>query len=66
LLKAHRGVQSEFARLAKDDPTIDKSFPVFLTQAYNLKAVADYETRPDSLLPPERATAAIETALTVR
>jgi hypothetical protein len=35
---------------------------VFLGQAYNLKAVADYETGPDSLLPPERAAAAIETA----
>ena len=60
--KSHRGVQSEFHRLAKDDPNIDKSFPVFLAQAYNLKAVADYETGPDSLLPPERAGAAIETA----
>jgi uncharacterized protein (UPF0332 family) len=60
--KTHRGVQSEFARLAKDDPSIDKSFSVFLTQAYNLKAVADYETGPHSLLPPERAAAAIETA----
>jgi hypothetical protein len=30
---------------------------VFLTQAHNLKAVADYETGPDSLLPPERAGA---------
>jgi hypothetical protein len=37
-------------------------FPGFLTQAYNLKAVADYETGLDSLLPPERASAANETA----
>jgi hypothetical protein len=27
-----------------------------------LKAVADYETGPDSVVPPERAAAAIETA----
>ena len=60
--KSHRGVQTEFHRLAKDEPDLDKSFPVFLTQAYNLKAVADYETGPDSLLPPERAGAAIEMA----
>jgi len=60
--KTHRGVQSEFARLAKDDPSIDKSFPVFLTQAYNLKAVADYETGPDSVLPLDRAADAIENA----
>jgi uncharacterized protein (UPF0332 family) len=45
--KSHRGVQSEFHRLAKDDSNIDKSFPVFLTQAYNLKAVADYEAGPE-------------------
>ena len=60
--KTHRGVHSEFARLAKDEPNIDKSFPVFLTQAYNLKAVADYETGPGSFVPPERAANAIETA----
>ncbi len=60
--KTHRGVQSEFVRLAKDDPKIDKSFSTFLAQAYNLKAVADYETGPDSFLPPERAAMAIETA----
>ena len=60
--KTHRGVHSEFARLAKDEPNIDKSFPVFLTQAYNLKAVADYETGPGSFVPPERAATAIETA----
>jgi uncharacterized protein (UPF0332 family) len=60
--KTHSGVRSEFARLAKDDPNIDKTFSPFLTQAYNLKAVADYETGPDSLLPHERAATAIETA----
>jgi hypothetical protein len=38
------GVQREFTRLAKDELGIDKSFPVFLSQAYDLKAVADYET----------------------
>ncbi|MGH8656180.1 MAG: hypothetical protein ACREYE_30135 [Gammaproteobacteria bacterium] len=34
----------------------------FLSQAYNLKAVADYETGPDSMVPLQRAAAAIETA----
>jgi hypothetical protein len=42
--------------------TIDESFPLFLTQAYSMKAVADYETGPSSVVPPERAAAAIETA----
>ena len=62
IAKIHRGLHSEFARLAKDDPRIDKSFPVFLTQAYNLKAVADYEMGPGAVIPPERAEAAAETA----
>jgi uncharacterized protein (UPF0332 family) len=60
--KTHQGVQSEFHRLAREEPRIDKAFPPFLTQAYNLKAVADYETGPDSDIPPERSAAAIETA----
>jgi uncharacterized protein (UPF0332 family) len=62
IAKTHRGVQSEFTRLANDESNIDKGFPVFLTQAYNLKAVADYETGPDSVVPLARAAAAIETA----
>jgi uncharacterized protein (UPF0332 family) len=60
--KTHQGVQSEFHRFAQHEPRLDKSFPAFLNQAYNLKAVADYETGPDSEIPPERSAAAIETA----
>jgi uncharacterized protein (UPF0332 family) len=41
VVKRHESVQREFTRLARDEPKIDKSFPVFLSQAYNLKAVAD-------------------------
>jgi uncharacterized protein (UPF0332 family) len=62
IAKTHRGVHSEFARLAKDERSIDKSAPAFLTQAYNLKAAADYETGPGSTVPSERAAAAVETA----
>ena len=29
--KTHQGVQSEFHRLARDEPRIDKAFPPFLT-----------------------------------
>jgi uncharacterized protein (UPF0332 family) len=60
--KTHQGVQSELHRLALNEPRIDKAFPPFLTQAYNLKAVADYETGENSDIPPERSAAAIETA----
>jgi uncharacterized protein (UPF0332 family) len=62
VVKRHESVQREFTRLARDEPKIDKSFPVFLSQAYNLKAVADYETGAGSIVLPERAAAAIETA----
>ena len=60
--KTHQGVQREFHRLAKGEPRIDRSFPPFLSHAYNLKAVADYETGPDSDIPLERSAEAIETA----
>ena len=60
--KTHQGVQSEFHRLARNEPRIDPSFPPFLNRAYNLKAVADYETGPDSDIPPEHSAEAIETA----
>lgn len=40
--KTHAGVRTEFARLAKDNLSIDRSLVVFLTQAYNLKSIADY------------------------
>jgi uncharacterized protein (UPF0332 family) len=60
--KTHQGVQSELHRLALNETRLDKAFPPFLTQAYNLKAVADYETGANSDIPPERSAAAIETA----
>lgn len=60
--KTHQGVQSEFHRLAQHEPRLDKAFAPFLNQAYNLKAVADYETGPDSDIPPERSAVALETA----
>lgn len=41
---------------------MDGHLPSFLTAAYNLKSVADYETGPDSVVPPERAATAVEAA----
>lgn len=61
--KIYQVVQSEFHRLARNEPGIDPSFLPFLNRAYNLETVADYETeRPDSEIPPERSAEAIETA----
>ena len=62
VFKTHKGVQSEFLRLTKDDHRWGSDLRVFLSQAYNLKAIADYEEGEDSPLFAERAAAAIETA----
>ncbi len=59
IAKTHSGVRSEFARLAKDDPRIDRALPAFLAQAYNLKAVADYAVGSDVGVTLEEAEEAI-------
>lgn len=60
--KTHSGVQTEFAKLAKNEPSIDPDLRAFLGRAYNLKAIADYETGPGSNVTPAQATEAIGTA----
>ncbi len=60
-LKTHKGVQTEFLRLTKDDPRFPVDLRVFLSHAYNLKAIADYETGPDSEVTAERARQAVQT-----
>lgn len=60
--KTHSGVQAEFARRVKDDPRVDIELRRFLGRAYNLKAVADYETGPGSHVTAEQADEAIRTA----
>ncbi len=59
--KTHEGVNSQFNLLTKGDPRVDPELRRFLSQAYNLKAVADYEAGPSSIIPLER----VETAITV-
>jgi len=60
--KSHKRVQGEFGRLIKDDPRFDAELRAFLGRAYNLKAIADYETGPGSRVSAESASAAIRTA----
>jgi uncharacterized protein (UPF0332 family) len=62
IVKRHRGVHSEFARLAKDEPRFDIELRAFLGRAYNLKAIADYETGPNAQVSAESARTAIATA----
>jgi uncharacterized protein (UPF0332 family) len=61
-IKRHSGVQREFARLVKDDPRFDMDLRAFLPRAYNLKAIAGYETGAGSQVSAERAREAIQTA----
>jgi uncharacterized protein (UPF0332 family) len=60
VVKTHRGVQSEFLQLTKDDPGFTPDQRIFLSQAYNFKAVADYDIGPGAELSAEKATAALE------
>lgn len=60
--KSHNGVRSEFARLAKDDPRINPTFPSFLARAYNLKATADYAIGYDVGVSLSEAEQAFESA----
>ena len=61
VVKTHRGVHRLFSKLAKDEPQL-ADLARFLSQAYNLKAVADYELGPGADVPLDRAGAAIDTA----
>ncbi|MBV8055482.1 MAG: HEPN domain-containing protein [Deltaproteobacteria bacterium] len=43
-MKSHKGVRLEFLALTQNDARIDPELRAFLGRAYNLKAIADYET----------------------
>lgn len=60
--KTHRGLHTEFARLTRDEPRIDVTLRRFLPQAYDLKAVCDYELGTDAVVPAEKAAAAVQAA----
>ena len=59
--KRHAGVHSQFNLLTKDDPRIDDQLHHFLSDAFDLKVVADYEVGPDAIVSREEAEAAIAT-----
>ena len=61
VMKTHHGVQAEFLRLTKDEENADRELRAFLSRAYNLKAIADYETGPSGEVSQERATEAMST-----
>jgi uncharacterized protein (UPF0332 family) len=53
--KTRKGVHSELHRLTRDDPPLDPGLRAFLSQNYDLKAIADQETGPDAEVSPELA-----------
>jgi uncharacterized protein (UPF0332 family) len=60
--KTHRGVHGQFLKLVTDEPGVDVELRRFLSEGYKLKAIADYETGPDAVVPLEQAATAVETA----
>jgi uncharacterized protein (UPF0332 family) len=62
VIRRHRVVQNELRRLTNDEPRFDLELRAFLGRTYNLKAIADYETRPGSEVTVEQAQNAIGTA----
>lgn len=59
--KSHNGVHTEFLRLTRDDHRLEPELRMFLSQAYNLKAAADYETSAAARVSADRASAAVAT-----
>jgi uncharacterized protein (UPF0332 family) len=61
--KTHRGLRSEFGRLARNDPRIAREFLTFLAEAYEYKSIADYGVGSASpSITAEDAQSAIATA----
>jgi len=60
--KTHSGVRSQFGARAREEPTIGPELRRFLTDAYDLKSVADYALGEDAVVSPEDAAEAIATA----
>lgn len=60
--KTHNGVNRQFHMLTRADPGIDPQLRSILARTYSLKAIADYETGPDSVIPAERLDGAIAAA----
>jgi len=53
VVSSHKGVQSEFWRLTKDEPRVGDELRAFLPRAYSFKRIADYETGPPHTSAPK-------------
>jgi len=61
-VKTHGGVNTDFHRLVRNDAHIDDELRAFLGFAYNLKAIADYETGPGAEVSAQQAMWALAQA----
>jgi uncharacterized protein (UPF0332 family) len=61
-VRTHKGVHTEFQRLTKDDPNFVPDLRAFLSHAYNLKAIADYQTGPGAEVSAQQAMWALAQA----
>ena len=62
IAKTHSGVRSEFARVARVTPEIDKAFSIFLAKAYMYKEIADYGVGHGAVVTTAEADDAISDA----
>jgi len=61
--KTHRGVRSQFSRLAQREPAIAREFLTFLAEGFEFKTIADYGIGPAiDTISTEDAVSAIDTA----
>ncbi|MBX9699178.1 MAG: HEPN domain-containing protein [Acetobacteraceae bacterium] len=59
IAKTHAGVHTAFSEIARGEPDFDPELRIFLSRAYNLKTLADYETDPAASATLTRATRAL-------
>jgi uncharacterized protein (UPF0332 family) len=62
IAKTHKGVDREFHKIAKSEPTFATGFAALLTKAYNYKEHADYSTDFSQSISPALAGTAVATA----
>ena len=62
IAKTHKGVDTQFHKLAKTEPALPADLPGQLSAAYYFKEVADYDTGISPPITPAHARDAIATA----
>jgi uncharacterized protein (UPF0332 family) len=60
--KSHAGLRTVFARLAKEEPRIERKFTRFLARGYAFKEVADYAVGGQAVVTADEAQEMIDTA----